>query len=196
MNKALFALSLLVVAPMVKASDVAPATDTTSAPVSTSVTEVAAAVVPAPVVEAVQAAVSAPVETVATVVAAPVETAAAVVAAPAAVVESTPAPVVPAAKGIFAKGSEKVSNGVASIKNGTVNGVVFIKDGLVCVYDKVTGKIEAFTPQMILNARDSIRGTIANYPLTAVALSAFVAVQASNYFSAPSEAAEDQEDSF
>ncbi len=173
MKKALFALSLLVVAPMIKASEKnsrleqqeavlqAKADDAASTVQETSVVE---ETVVAPVVEEVTAPV---------------------------VAEEVTAP----AKNIFAKGFEKAANGMASVKNGTVNGVVFVKDGVFYAYDKVTGKIEAFTPNMILNVRDSVRSTIANYPLTAIALTAFVAVKASEFFAASSED-EDEDDSF
>lgn len=151
MKKALFALSLLVVAPMIKAEDVVQA---------------AAVEIPAAVVET-----SVAVETPAS------------------------APINPPSKNIFAQGVEKAGNVVASVKNSTVNGVVFVKDGIFYAYDKVTGTVEAFTPNMILNARDSVRSTIANYPLTAIALTAFVTVRISDFFSASCEV-EDEDDSF
>lgn len=89
----------------------------------------------------------------------------------------------PTEKGIFAKGCEKVSNGVSAVTNGTVNSVVAFKDGVFYVYDKVTGTVERFTPNMILSARDSVRNLIASYPLTAVALTAYITVKASEYCS-------------
>jgi hypothetical protein len=170
MKKTLFALSLLVVAPMVKASeDAALVVDTTTS-------------VSAPVVDTTSAA-DAPVEAVEAPVASVIEVVSVV-------------PVVSPSKNIFAKGFEKAANGVSSVKNSTVNGAVFVKDGVFYAYDKVTGKIEAFTPNMILNARDSVRSTIANYPLTAVALTAFVTVKVANYFSDSSDVDIDEDDSF
>lgn len=171
MKKALFALSLLVVAP-ISANDeiIAAPVEEVSAPVAP-VEEVPA--IPAPVEEV--PVTSAPVEEVvvtpAVEVAAPVKTAS-----------------------LFEKGRTKISNGATFVKDGVVYSVVSAKDGVFYAYDKVTGTIEKFTPNMILNAKDSVRGAIASYPLTAVALTAFVAVKASNYFSAPAQEVEESED--
>ena len=97
---------------------------------------------------------------------------------------------VPAKKNLFARGFD-------SVKNGTVNSVVFVKDGVVSVYDKTTGAFERFTPNFILSARDSVRNVIASYPLTAVALTAFVAVKAQEYVEPfLSDEENDEDDSF
>jgi hypothetical protein len=99
-------------------------------------------------------------------------------------VEAPVAAQTPVSQGIF-------SRSYHAVKNGTVNSVVFVKDGVVCVYDKVTGTIERFTPQMILNVRDSVRSLIANNPFIAVALTAFVTVKTVEYLAESSDLDED-----
>lgn len=182
MKKVLFALSILVVSPMANASE--GSTVEQEETILQAKSDNAASVV----------------EAVAQSVLAQVVEAASVTPTPVTEVVSTPASVateaVAVAKNVLEKGYGNAVNGVTSVKNSTINGVAFIKDGVFCAYNKVTEEVEALTPSMILNVRDAIRGTIANYPLTAVALTAFITVKVSNYFSASSEVAEDEEDFF
>lgn len=169
MKRSLFALSLLMVLPVLKASDNATSENAQASVEQTPVVETL--VVETPAVEVVPSVEQTP------------------------VIENTPAVEVKAPS-VFAKGYEKISNGVLFVKDGAVKSVISAKDNVVYAYDVTTGTIEKYTPSMILNARDSVRNVVASYPLAAVALTAFVAVKASQYFSASFEAEENEDDSF
>ncbi len=94
-------------------------------------------------------------------------------------------------KNVFDKGFDFVSNGFSTTKNGVVNTVTFVQNGVVTTVDTVTGTVERFTPAALLNVTNSVRELIANYPLTAMALTAFGAVKASEYFSCTKNVDED-----